>query len=67
MLPFRGGGHGRCLIDHYTTTTNVIYREIACYVRDGHAASVLVAATPLNRWGTYAGLLERTVSSYLAG
>jgi hypothetical protein len=67
MLPFRGGGQGRCLIDHYTTTTNVIYREIACYVRDGHAASVLVAATPLNRWGTYAGLLERTVSSYQAG
>jgi hypothetical protein len=65
-LPFRGG-HGRCLIDHYTTTTNQVYREIACYVQGGHAASVLVAATPLNRWGTYAGLLERTVSSYLAG
>jgi hypothetical protein len=66
VLPFRGG-HGRCLIDSYTTTVDTHhYREIACYVRGTHAASVLIAATPQSRWQAYAAVLEQAVSSYMA-
>jgi hypothetical protein len=66
VLAFRGG-HGRCLIDSYTSTVGTHhYREIACYVRGSHAASVLIVATPQRRWRAYAGVLEQAVSSYMA-
>ena len=66
VLAFNGG-HGRCLIDTYTTTAGTHdYREIACYVRGSHAASVLIAATPQSRWQAYAAVLEQAVSSYTA-
>jgi hypothetical protein len=66
-LSFRGG-QGRCVIDSYTTKVHDNhYREIACYVRGAHAASVLVAAAPVAAWRATAALLERVVSSYQAG
>jgi hypothetical protein len=39
-------------------------REIACYVRGAHRASVLIAATPDGDGGKYAGLLEQAVSAF---
>jgi len=67
LLSFRGG-RGRCVIDNYTTRVHDNhYREIACYVRAAHAASVLVAATPAAAWEAAAALLEQVVRSYQAG
>jgi len=66
-LSFRGG-QGRCVIDSYTTKIHGNhYREIACYIRGAHAASVLVAAAPAAAWRDTAALLEKVVSSYQAG
>jgi hypothetical protein len=66
-LNFRGG-HGRCVIDSYTTKVRANrYREIACYVRGARAASVLVAATATAAWQANQGLLERVISAYQAG
>jgi len=66
-LNFRGG-HGRCVIDTYTTKVRANhYREIACYVQGTHGASVLVAATANAAWQANQGLLERVVSAYQAG
>jgi hypothetical protein len=62
------GGNGRCVMDDYRTKAhNNHYREIACFVQAARGASVIVAAAPSPMWGTYAGLLERAVSSYRAG
>jgi hypothetical protein len=66
-LDFRGG-HGRCVIDSYTTGEHHNhYREIACIVQGARAASVLVAATSTAAWQANRALLERVVSSYQAG
>jgi hypothetical protein len=63
-LRFRGGT-GSCVIDDYVTKAGAShFREIACYVRGAHRASVLIAATPAGDWGKYAGLLEQAVSTF---
>jgi hypothetical protein len=63
-LRFRGGT-GSCVIDDYVTKAGAShFREIACYVRGAHRASVLIAATPDEDWGKYAGLLEQAVSAF---
>ena len=66
-LNFRGG-HGRCVIDSYTTDVHHNqYNEIACIVQGAHATSVLVAATSATVWQANRALLEDVVSSYQAG
>lgn len=66
-LNFRGG-HGRCVIDNYTTDVHHNhYNEIACIVQGAHATSVLVAATSAAAWRANRALLEKVVSSYQAG
>lgn len=66
-LNFRGG-HGRCVIDNYTTDIHHNhYNEIACIVQGAHATSVLVAATSAAAWQANHALLEKVVSSYQAG
>jgi hypothetical protein len=66
-LSFRGG-HGRCVIDNYTTDEHHNhYNEIACIVQGAHATSVLVAATSTAAWQANRALLEKVVSSYQAG
>ena len=66
-LNFRGG-HGRCVMDNYTTDMHHNhYNEIACIVQGAHAASVLVAATSTAAWQANRALLEKVVSSYQAG
>ncbi len=63
-LSFRGG-HGRCVMDNYTTDTHHNrYNEIACIVQGAHATSVLVAATSTATWQAHRALLEKVVSSY---
>ena len=63
-LNFRGG-HGRCVMDNYTTDTHHNhYNEIACIVQGAHATSVLVAATSTAAWQAHRALLEKVVSSY---
>jgi hypothetical protein len=63
-LRFRGGT-GSCVIDDYVTKAGAShFREIACYVRGAHRASVLIAAAPAGDWGKYAGLLEQAVSAF---
>jgi hypothetical protein len=65
-LNFRRG-HGRCVIDNYTTDIHHNhYNEIACIVRGIHATSVLVAATSASAWQANRALLEKVVSSYQA-
>lgn len=66
-LSFRGG-HGRCVIDNYTTDEHHNhYNEIACIVQGAHATSVLVAATSTAAWRANSALLEKVVSSYQVG
>lgn len=66
-LNFRGG-HGRCVMDNYTTDRHHNhYNEIACIVQGAHATSVLVAATSTAAWQANRALLEKVVSSYQAG
>ena len=66
-LTFRGG-HGRCVVDNYTTDTHHNhYNEIACIVQGAHATSVLVAATSTAAWRANRALLEKVVSSYQVG
>ena len=66
-LSFRGG-HGRCVMDNYTTNKHHNhYNEIACIVQGAHATSVLVAATSTSAWQANRALLEKVVSSYQAG
>jgi hypothetical protein len=66
-LSFRGG-HGRCVMDNYTTGAHHNhYNEIACIVQGAHATSVLVAATSAAAWQASRALLEKVVSSYQAG
>jgi hypothetical protein len=66
-LSFRGG-HGRCVMDNYTTDTHHNhYNEIACIVHGAHATSVLVAATSTSAWQANRALLEKVVSSYQVG
>ena len=63
-LSFRGG-HGRCVMDNYTTDMHHNhYNEIACIVRGAHATSVLVAATSTAAWQAHRALLEKVISSY---
>ena len=66
-LGFRGG-HGRCVMDNYTTDIHHNhYNEIACIVQGAHATSVLVAATSTSAWQANRALLEKVVSSYQVG
>ena len=66
-LSFRGG-HGRCVVDNYTTDEqHNHYNEIACIVQGAHATSVLVAATSTAAWQANRALLEKVVSSYQVG
>jgi hypothetical protein len=66
-LNFRGG-HGRCVMDNYTTDMHHNhYDEIACIVQGAHATSVLVAAASTAAWRANRALLERVVSSYQVG
>ena len=65
-LTFRGG-HGRCVIDNYTTDIHHNhYNEIASIVQGAHVTSVLVAATSIAAWQANRALLEKVVSSYQA-
>jgi hypothetical protein len=59
------GATGSCVLDEYVTRVGAHhYREIACLVQGLHAASVIVAATPIADWDRYRALLEQVVTAY---
>ena len=63
-LAFRGGT-GSCVLDDYVTRIGTHhYREIACLVAGAHGGTVIVAATPADRWNSERGILEQAVDSY---
>jgi hypothetical protein len=65
-LAFRGGT-GSCVADEYVTRIGAHhYREIACLVTGVRGGTVIVAATPAERWSAERGILEQAVDSYEA-
>ena len=61
-LRFRSG-HGSCVRDAYTTSTNTKYVEIACLVDGRHTSSVIVGAALSPRWAQERSALERAISA----
>jgi hypothetical protein len=56
-----------CVIDDYVTRANAHhFHEVACLVMQGHAGSVIVAATPAGDPAGVWPLLERAVAAYPA-
>ena len=63
-LRFRGGAHGSCVIDGYTSSSGHRYREIACIVAGKSATTVVVGAAPPSAWQQQAPALERSISAF---
>jgi hypothetical protein len=61
-LRFRSG-HGSCVRDAYTTSTNTRYVEIACLVDGRHTSSVIVGAALSPRWAEERTVIERAISA----
>jgi len=57
-------GHGSCVKDSYSTSTDRRYTEIACIVRGEAATTVIVAAATPGRWPRLSPTLERAISSF---
>lgn len=63
-LGFRGGAHGSCVIDGYTSSSGHRYREIACIVAGKSATTVVVGAAPPSAWQRQVPALERSISAF---
>jgi hypothetical protein len=63
-LRFRDG-HGSCVIDTYTSSTERHYREIACIVTGVGATTVVVGAAPPAQWEQQGPAIERAISSFI--
>jgi hypothetical protein len=63
-LRFRSG-HGSCVRDAYTTSTNTRYVEIACLVDGRRASSVIVGAALSRRWAQERSVIERAISALI--
>jgi len=63
-LRFRSG-HGSCVRDAYTTSTNTRYVEIACLVDGRRASSVIVGAAPSRRWAEERSVIEQAISALI--
>jgi hypothetical protein len=63
-LRFRSG-HGSCVRDAYTTSTNTRYVEIACLVDGRRASSVIVGAALSRRWTEEHSVIERAISALI--
>ena len=63
-LRFRSG-HGSCVQDAYTTSTNTRYVEIACLVDGRRASSVIVGAAPIGGWTEERSVIERAISAFI--
>lgn len=63
-LRFRSG-HGSCVRDAYTTSTNTRYVEIACLVDGRRASSVIVGAALSQRWAEERSVIERAISALI--
>jgi hypothetical protein len=61
-LRFRSG-RGSCVRDTYATSLKTHYEEIACLVAGRHAASVIVGATPVDRWSEEHAVIEQAISA----
>lgn len=61
-LRFRTG-HGACVQDAYTTSTDRRYVEIACLVAGAHASSVIVGAALSEGWSAQRAVIERAISA----
>jgi hypothetical protein len=64
-LQFRDG-HGSCVKDSYSSSTNVRYTEIACIVSGQDATTVIVAAAPPALWSQFSPSLQRAITSFEA-
>lgn len=63
-LRFRSG-HGSCVQDAYTTSTNTRYVEIACLVDGRRASSVIVGAALSQHWAEERPVIERAISALI--
>jgi hypothetical protein len=63
-LAFRSG-HGSCVKDAYTTSTNTRYVEIACLVDGRRASSVIVGAALSQRWAQERPVIERAIAALI--
>jgi hypothetical protein len=61
-LRFRSG-HGSCVRDAYTSSTNTRYVEIACLVDGRRGSSVIVGAALSRRWAEERPVIERAISA----
>jgi hypothetical protein len=59
-------GHGTCVRDVYTTSTNTRYIEIACLDVGRRSSVVIVGASPAQDWARISPLLERAISGVSA-
>lgn len=64
-LRFRGG-EGSCVRDSYVTVSRARYIEIACLVTGKRASSVIVGASPPERWSQTSPVIERAISVFAA-
>jgi hypothetical protein len=61
-----GPARGSCVIDDYTTSRSVRYREIACLLASPRVAAVVVGAAPPQAWGRQRAVLERAIADFAA-
>lgn len=64
-LRFRHG-HGSCVRDAYTTSTDNRFIELACLVQGTRTGSVIVGAAPPGTWASISPKLERAISAFIA-
>jgi hypothetical protein len=57
-------GHGSCVKDSYSTSTDRRYTEIACIVRGNEATTVIVGAAPPGQWDRFSPILQRAITSF---
>ena len=57
-------GHGSCVKDSYSTSTDRRYTEIACIVRGATATTVIVGAATPGEWNRLSPTLKRAISSF---
>jgi hypothetical protein len=62
-LRFRTGA-GSCVRDSYVTRSHTRYVEIACLVTGPRATSVIVGASPPDRWSQTGPAIERAISTF---
>ena len=57
-------GHGSCVKDSYSTSTERRYTELACIVQGATATTVIVGATTPGEWNRLSPTLRRAISSF---